>query len=206
MGATAKKAGVSSRDRKLKTISRNGAFTLKEARAAGIPHATLLRMLKRGEVVRVERGLYAVPGKEPEGESGDYVIATRKFGKEVVIGGLSALSHYKLIDEVPTQIWVLVPVSVRTSDKKYRLLRTKRDLDLGTKEESGYRIATIERALIDSLIFVSKIGERVAKTAIVRALRKKLTTPKKLFKTAEELKALSNLEREWQSILAGLSQ
>ena len=33
------------------------------------------------------------------------------FGNEAVIGGLSALSYYNLIEQVPLNIWVLTPPS-----------------------------------------------------------------------------------------------
>lgn len=188
----------------LRALRRKPNFTLNDARSAGISHPTLLRLVKRGKVTRLARGLYSVAGIEPIGETADYAIATRKLGTKAVIGGITALAHYHLIDEVPTQIWVLVPPEVRTTDRKYRLLRTKKNLDVGVDKTRAYRIVSLERALIDGLSFSTKIGLRIATTAIVRAIREGKTRESKLFSMAKKLDALPALESRWQVILGGL--
>lgn len=185
-------------------LKRKANFTLDDARSVGISHPTLLRLVKRGKVTRLARGLYSVAGLEPIGETADYAVATKKLGPKAVIGGLTALSHYELIDEVPTQLWVLVPPSIRTTDKKYRLLRTKRNLTIGIEKTAHYRIVSIERALVDALLYSTKIGLRIATTAIVRAIRDGKTTESKLFSIAKKLDALSVLESRWEIILGGL--
>lgn len=190
----------------LSRLSRKKTFNLDDARRAGISHPTLLRMVRSGVVSRLERGIYAVAGKEPLGDEGDYAVVKKRFGPTAVISGLSALSHYNLIDEVPTQIWILVPPGTRTTSGKYRLIRTKRDLKTGVIKEADYKIASPERALIDALVYSSKIGERVVKTAILRALKNKITTEERIFKMGRKLDALRLLDSEWQSILAGLAQ
>ena len=195
-----------SSQKSLRLLAKKGTFRLDDARRAGISHTTVLRLVTQGIITRLERGLYAISGNEPIGEEGDYSIVKKRFGAKAVIGGLTALSHYKLIDEVPSKIWVLVPPEVRTRERKYRLLRTKRSLTIGTAKVQDYQIVTLERALVDGLLFSSKIGERVVKTAILRALRSKLTNQNKIFEMARRLGALSVIDREWQSILAGLVQ
>lgn len=189
----------------LKKLSKLSSFTLSEAIKIGLSHPVLLRLVKDGKVIRLQRGLYAVSGKEPIGEVGDYLTANKKFEGKGVIGGLTALSHYHLIEEIPTKLWILVPQTVRTTDKRYRLLRTNKDLNIGVLRKEGYRIVTLERALVDALWFSSKIGERVAVTAILKALRQKQTTPQKLFEVAKKMNAIKMLNKQWQPILAGLT-
>ena len=194
------------RNQILKQLARIGAFTLSDAKKLGMPHPTVLRLVNRGVLVKLEWGLYAVLGKAPDGETADFVIARKKFGNYASICGLTALFQYGLIDEVPTQIWVLVSPDVRTTNRKYRLLRTKRNLIVGVVDKGGYSITSLERSLIDALVFSSKIGERVAKQVILRALRRKMTNAKKIFTMAEKLNALDVLEKQWQSILAGVAE
>jgi hypothetical protein len=55
-------------------------------------------------------------------------------------------------------------------------------------------------------VFSPKIGEKVSKLAILRAIRNGLTTQQKIFEMAKKLELLPLLDREWQSILAGLSK
>ncbi len=198
---------MSSAPKKALTILRKkGIFNLGDVRRAGISYSTLLRMMKRGVVTRIERGFYSVTGEEPIGSEGEYSLVKKRFGSKAVIGGLSALSYYGLIDEVPTQIWVLVPPETRSTEKKYRLLRTKKNLEAGIIKNKDYQIVSIERALVDGLVYSSKIGERIAKAAILRAIKNKLTTQSKIIEMAKKLDALTLVNKEWQSILAGLAQ
>lgn len=190
----------------LKKLSKHSSFTLGEAREIGISHPVLLRLLSEGKVTRLQRGIYSVTGSELPGKEGDFSRANKKFGGKAVVGGLTALSYYRLVEEIPTKIWMLVPPTLRTIDKKYRLLRTSKDLNIGVLDEGTYRIVSIERALVDGLVFSSKIGERVAISAILRAIRTKRTTSQKLFEIAKALDVMPILNKHWQLILAGLTQ
>lgn len=190
----------------IRKLSRVPTFNLGDAAKVGISRTTVARLVERNVFKKIERGLYSVPESEPLGEAYDFAVACKRFGPRSVIGGLSALFGYGLIEVVPTQVWVLVPSTVRASSSRYRLLRTKRNLTDGVVSKDGYRITSIERTLLDSLIFASKIGERNAVAATIRALRQKDTSDKKLFQLAKKIDALTILDRYWQSILAGVSQ
>jgi len=190
----------------LKRLATLKSFTISEARELGLSHPTLLALVSRRTVIRLERGIYAVSGSEEIGKEGDFSVANKKFSGQCVIGGLTALSYYQLLDEIPSKIWLLVPPHIRTTDRKYRLLRTKRNLSIGVIKKSSFTITSLERTLVDSLVFSPKIGEKVSKLAILRAIRNGLTTQQKIFEMAKKLELLPLLDREWQSILAGLSK
>lgn len=190
----------------IKKLSRLGAFTLKDAARAGIPRSTVARLVEREIFTRLERGVYSVATNEPVGNSGDFVVACKRCGPLSVVGGLSALFEYGLIESVPTQVWVLVPQTVRISDSRYRLLRTKRNLTDGVLRKDGYRIASIERSILDALVFTSKIGERNAIAAAIKALKQGDVSEKKLFQLAGKIDALRYLDKYWQAIVAGVSQ
>lgn len=190
----------------LRKLAKLPSFTIAEARKLGLSHPTLLALVSKGNVIRLERGIYAVSGSEVIGREGDFAVAHKKFSGHCVVGGLTALSYYQLLDEIPSKIWLLVPHHIRTTDRKYRLLRTKRSLSIGVIKKSSFNITSIERTLVDSLLFSPKIGEKVSKLAILRAIRNGLTTQQKVFEMAKKLELLPLLDREWQSILAGLSR
>lgn len=179
-------------------------FTLSDAKKLGFSHTNILNLYKQKEIIRIQRGLYSFAGLEPIGAEADYEIACKKFGDKSVIGGLTALSNYRLIDEVPSKIWVVVPINIRTTDRRYKLLRTNKNLSFGIIDNGSYRISSLERALVDGLRYQSKIGERIVKLAILRALQSKKTTADKLFSMAKKLEALSLLEKHWESITIGL--
>lgn len=60
-----------------------------------------------------------------------------------------ALYHYNLAEQVPGQVWVLVPPGKRTRVRGYKLIRTKTRLDREIVDERGYRIVTVERAVLE---------------------------------------------------------
>jgi predicted transcriptional regulator of viral defense system len=192
-------------EKAIKRLSSKSSFTLSEADKAGLSHPEVLRLVKLGKITRIQRGLYSVSGNEPFGREADYQAADKKFKSKSVVGGLTALSNYNLIQEVPSKIWLLVPEEVRTTDKKYRLLRTKKSLNSEIIKKPTYKIVTVERALIDGLIYKTKIGERIVLTATIKALKEKITTEKKLFEAAKNIAALNILNKHWQVILAGLA-
>jgi predicted transcriptional regulator of viral defense system len=134
----------------------------------------------------VSRGLYLHPKAELDRGVG-YQIACAKFGADVAIGGLSALFHYNLAEQVPGHTWVIVPPNKRTIARGYKFIRTKVSLDHGIVEEKGYRIVSLERAILEGLKFITKIGEKTAIKAARDALAKRQTTELKLGKAAKEL-------------------
>lgn len=176
-------------------------FTLAQAKEIGISHQDLSRFVKEDKIIRMGRGLYK-HSKSPVSREIDFQVACHKFGPESVVGGLSALYYYNLAEQVPQQTWVLVPPQKRSSEKGYRLIRTKTPLNVGIVEGNGYRIASIERAIIEGFKLATKIGERTAIKAARDAISQKQTTLKKIGKTAKELGLDSYLTKYFEAIIA----
>jgi predicted transcriptional regulator of viral defense system len=180
-------------------LKKLGIFTLAQAERLGVTQQGLSRLVKSGRIKRTGRGIYLHPEASVSKEVG-FQIACAKFGPRSAIGGLSALFHYGLAEQVPGQIWVLVPQDRRSMERGYRLMRTKVDLDKGVIAKEGYKIATVERAILEGLKLSSKIGERTAITAARRAIEKRLTTESKLGKAAQELGLKAVLTRYFEVI------
>lgn len=188
----------SKQESKLKKL---GIFTLTQAKEIGISHQDLSRLVKEDKIIRMGRGLYKHP-KSPVSREIDFQIAYRKFGSQSAIGGLSALFYYNLAEQVPQQTWVLVPPEKRSSEEGYRLIRTKTPLDIGIVEGNGYRIVSIERAIVEGFKLATKIGERTAIKAARDAIRQKQTTLKKIGKMAKDLGLDSYLTKYFEAIVA----
>ncbi len=167
-------------------LKKLGIFTLHEAAELGLNQQELSRLVAAGELKRVSRGIYLHPEANLEADVG-FQIAYAKFGPEAAIGGLSALFHYNLTEQVPGNTWVLVPSKRKTRETGYKLIRTKVSLDKGVVTENGYKIVTLERAVLEGLKFITKIGERAAVKAARDALAKGKTTELKLGRAAKEL-------------------
>ncbi len=163
-----------------------GLFTLSQAEKIGLSQQSLSRLVESEEIKRVARGIYLHPEASLEGDVG-FQIACTKFGPKSAIGGLSALFHYNLIEQVPGHTWVLVPTERKTRESGYKLIRTKVSLDHEIVTQNGYRIVSLERSILEGLKLITKIGERTAVKAARDALATRQTTELKLGKAAKEL-------------------
>ena len=181
-------------------LKKLGVFTLAQGKAAGISQQDISRLVATKDLVRLDRGIYLHPKTSLDKDVG-FQIAYSKFGPESAIGGLSALYHYNLAEQVPGEIWVVVPAEKRTREKGYKLIRTKTSLDKQIIDEKGYRIVTVERAVLEALKFSTKIGERTAVKAAREALATRKTTEAKLAKAAKELELESVLAKYLEVIV-----
>ncbi|MBI2602695.1 MAG: hypothetical protein HYW48_06545 [Deltaproteobacteria bacterium] len=87
--------------------------------------------------------------------------------------------RHGLPPQVPDRTWVMVPPSVRSTRKLYRILRTANDPTVGVEDHRTYRIAGIERSVVEALQYATKIGLQTAISATRRAIAEGLTTEKK---------------------------
>lgn len=181
-------------------LKKMGLFSIAQAEQIGVEQPHLSRLVKKGIFMRVARGFYIHPRSKISSDSIEFQIACAKFGPESAIAGLSALYHYNLIDQVPTQTWVLVPPQVRSKERGYRLMRTKSDSKIGVLSKKGFNIVSLERAIIEGLKFSSKIGERTALKAVRTAIANKQTNEAKLGKMAKELRLQNVLARYFEAI------
>ena len=177
-----------------------GVFTLAQGKALGMSQQDISRLVAAKDLVRLSRGVYLHPNAHLEGDVG-FQVAYSKFGPDSAIGGLSALYHYNLAEQVPGEIWLVVPPGKRTRLKGYKLIRTKTRLDKEVIDEKGYRIVTIERAILEALKFITKIGERTAIKAARESLAKRKTTEAKLARAAKDLGLMSVLSKHLEVII-----
>ncbi|MEQ1764010.1 MAG: AbiEi antitoxin N-terminal domain-containing protein [Pyrinomonadaceae bacterium] len=167
-------------------IKQNGIFTLAQGKEFGLSQQAISRLVAAKDLKRVGRGIYLHPDARLDRDV-SFQIASAKFGPKAAIGGLSALYHYNLAEQVPGQVWVLVPPGKRTRVRGYKLIRTKTRLDREIVDEKGYRIVTVERAVLEGLKFITKIGEKTAIKAAREALANGQTSELKLGRAAKDL-------------------
>lgn len=169
-----------------KNLKKLGVFNLSQAENLGLSQQELSRLVSAKKIKRISRGIYLHPEADLNADV-SFQVACAKFGPKAAIGGLSALFHYNLVEQVPGHTWVIVPTDRKTRESGYKLIRTKVSLDKGIVSENGYRIVSLERAILEGLKFITKIGERTAVKAAREALAKGQTTELKLGKVAKEL-------------------
>lgn len=184
----------------LKRLKSLGIFRLGNAREAGVPRQSLARMVDAGEIIHLEHDLYRHPdaGMDPAIE--DFAVACARFGPNAVIGGLSALFYHHISDQAPKQIWVLVPPQKLSRIPRYRCLRTKTSLNIGTEDHGIFRITDVERSIVEAFRYATKLGLETAVRAARIAMKSKLTTPTKILRRARELDLEDFVMKHWEAI------
>ncbi|NRA47416.1 MAG: hypothetical protein HRU09_20900 [Oligoflexales bacterium] len=178
-----------------------GIFRLEDAKQLGIPQRTVSWLVEIGEVRKIPSNAYLHNDFDLDLEIEQFAACQVVFGKKSYIGGLTALFHYKLVEQVPQQIWITVPPQISNHNPQYRLIRTKADLQIGVLNEGLFRIASPDRAILDSLHFKTKIGGlSLALTAARTAIREKLVTPNSLLQLASKMSWKKDVTNNWEAL------
>lgn len=175
------------------SLLKTPSFTSQESGRFGVSSSTLAYFVKRGDLVRLGRGIYR-GADAPEIDDyrwEDLVLANRRV-KDGVICLTSALAVYGLTEELPRQHWIAIRYSTRhrasASTKTIRM----RNIDLGRTsiKIGGIDVAIFdrERTIVDSFRY---LGRETAIKALKAAFTKKKKSEKidveKLRKYSREL-------------------
>ena len=181
-----------------------GLFDLDAARQLGLAPTTVDRLVAAGTLIRVGEKLFvhAESGLDPQAV--EYAVACRLVGEKATVGGLSALRHYQLTDSgTAGPLWLLVPPEKKTRRPLYRLIRTTTTLDLEVVDEApGYRLVTIERAIVEAFRYASKFGLETAFMAAATAFRERQVTAGNLLQVARTLGLERFILPQWEALLA----
>lgn len=166
----------------------NIPFSANDIRGLGVTESQLKSLLADEQVLRLSRGVYVLPGLDLNDEALFRAASMRIDGPSAVCL-LSALAFYGLTDQIPKKVWLLVPEHKHTAHKDIRLLRRhKPQWKVGIVHVAGgYKITSVERSIVDALVFKRIIGVNIGISALKMALAQKKTTLDKILKMAKEL-------------------
>lgn len=182
-------------------LERNGLVRLSEFAAAGITTATISRMEKRGDVVRVGRGIYQLPDR-PVDANHDLAVAAK-----LVPGGViclvSALAFHELTDTIPPRVWVAIGPKDRkpaVAQPPLQIVRfatamLTRDVERHRIDGVAVPITMPARTVVDLFRYRASAGRRYQKSpglnlaleGLREVLRTRKATPADIGRLAEEL-------------------
>jgi predicted transcriptional regulator of viral defense system len=172
---------------------RKGAFSSKQAETRGIPRYQLSRLVKDGSLERLERGVYRLPQNDYN-EYEQYQAATLRVGEQSAICLLSALVFYHLTDLIEKETWLMVEENKRTSQKGLKLFRMANpQWDIGIDKEDGFKITSLERTLVDSIIYNRQMSRMIGIESLKTAIAQKKTTLAKVADMAVRLGAFHRI-------------
>ncbi len=161
---------------------------LSEALAYRISKATLTRMVQSNQLERVGRGIYQAVGDHNEIPESSYVVATMQCGLPSAICLLSALEHYQVTNHISKQTWIMVSQSKRVVSKHLKLIRTRNPhWEIGIRKTNNYWITTLERTLVDCLLYKQKVGSQTVLEALRKAISQNKVKLGAIYDTAKKL-------------------
>jgi predicted transcriptional regulator of viral defense system len=172
-------------------LKARGIARLAELRAEGVTAATMSRMERDGEVLRLARGLYQLPDA-PLDAHHSLAEAAKRVPKGVVCL-VSALAFHQLTDQLPRQVWIAIGQkdwAPKADGAPVRLVRfTDRLLTEGveshTIEGVPIKVFGVAKTIADCFRYRNKIGLSVAIEGLQEALRQRKTTAGEIARQAE---------------------
>jgi predicted transcriptional regulator of viral defense system len=151
--------------------AKRGLFRARDAVRLGVTRAELSRMVTRGELARVGRGLYSAKDHAFEQSSIVQVSAARP---GVVICLISALSFHELTTQIPRQVWIAIGNKAATPHIDAVPIRVVRfsgpSLTEGVESHviDGVEVLVtgVAKTVVDCFKFRNKIGLDVALEAL----------------------------------------
>jgi predicted transcriptional regulator of viral defense system len=165
------------------------------------------RMVAAGKLVRIARGLYAMPGYQ----SGEHaaLVTVAKRAPNVLFCLLTALRIHDLTTQAPFEVWIAIGNKDHPPRLDYPPLRTVRFSDAAltagveTRRVDGtvVRVTGVAKTVADCFKFRSKIGLDVALEALREARRAKKASADELWRYAK-LNRVANVMRPYLEAVA----
>ena len=172
---------------KVPKLLQSRPFTYEEALKHGLSLQKLRSLVQAGEINHFGRNIYLEAGLDYS-EEDQFQMATRLIGKLSAICLMSALAYYECTDIIPKQTWIMVTANKQTKYKDIRLHRVTHPYwNIGIVRKAGYSITSLERTLVESLAYRTKVSLPVGSQALRNCLESKKVKLKDLAEMATAL-------------------
>ena len=165
---------------------------LAELRQGGVTAATISRMERAGEVIRLSRGVYQLADAELAPHHSLAEAAKRVPRGTVCL--VSALAFHGLTDQLPSKVWMAIGSrdwAPKRSEADIRIVRftdslLSESVDTYVIEGVSVRIFGAAKTVIDCFRHRGKVGLSVAIEGLQEALRQRKATPAEVARQAEK--------------------
>ncbi len=178
-------------ERLIDLVRSRGLIRSRDLAPLGIPRVSLTRAVRRGQLERVGRGLYGLPGREISAH-GSLAEVARRVPKGVVCL-LSALRFHGLTTQAPFEVWLAIENKAIAPKLDYPPLRIVRfsgaALTEGVEEHVvdgvTIHVTSIAKTVADCFKYRNKIGLDVALEALRDAWKDKRLTSRDIWRYAK---------------------
>lgn len=175
----------------LQAVGAGVFFRPRDAEEAGVSYGELRKMLERGEVEQVARGLYRLSEAEPTELYTLAAVCARV--PEAIICLLSALQYHRIGTRLPREVWIAIPHKAREPrlpEFPIRIVRfsgasARYGIEKVAVEGAPARITNIARTVVDCFRFHRLVSRETALEALREVIEQGRTTPEALWRAAE---------------------
>lgn len=152
-----------------------GLIRPRDISVRGLPRVALTRLVRDGQLLRMGRGLYALPDRLTS-EHGSLAEVASKYSEGIVCL-LSALRVHELTTQSPFEVWLAIPHKGRAPKMDYPPLRIVRfsgkalteGIEAHKIDGVTVWVSNVARTVVDCFRFRNKIGLDVALEALQEA-------------------------------------
>mgnify|MGYP001301195697 CR=1 FL=1 len=185
-------ADHSQRARMIDYMETHAPARSRDLAAIGVAATAIARAVADGAVVRIGRGLYQLPGSEPDLHSALIEIAKR--APKAIICLTSALSFHQLTDQLPRKVWIAIGAKDWTPKIDYPRIRIVRfrepylsnGMEVHHIRDVELRVYSVTKTIADSFRNPQLVDRSVAIEAMKSALIDRKATPGQLAIAARE--------------------
>ena len=174
----------------LELLHEKGVVRAHELAQLGVAGETLQQLLRKGVIVRISRGLYALPDRALN-EHDQLAQLAIKYPL-MVFCLLTALQIHGLTTQAPHEVWVAMSPNARAPQVSYPPLRIVRLSDPGMQVVTisldgvvRIPVTSVAKTVADCFKFRNKIGLDIALEALRDAWRQKKVTMDELWESAQ---------------------
>lgn len=179
------------RERARALLGERGMARLVELRAVGVTAATIGRMERDGEVLRLTRGVYQLADTPLHAQHSLAQIAKRV--PKGVVCLTSALAFHGLTDQMPARVWVAIGAKdwgPRGVHPPIRIARFTADLledgvETHVIDGTEVRVFNVPKTIGDCFRHRRTVGLGIAIAGLQAALRQRKATPAEIARHAE---------------------
>lgn len=174
-----------------KVIRKHGTARSRELEAAGLARSQLARLLADGTLMRVARGLYALPERSPDANESLIVVARR--APKAIFCLLTALRFHELTTQAPFEVWIAIGPKDRVPRLDWPQLRVVRfsgalqgaGIETHVVDGVPMRVTGVARTVADCFKYRNKFGLDVAMESLREAWNERRTTMDELWRYAQ---------------------
>ena len=192
--------------RALDLLYRKGLLRASDLDAIGVPRVVLSRLTASGQMKRVGRGLYRLPGSSQSEYESLATVAVKV--PQAVFCLLTALQFHELTTQLPRQIWIAMPRGSHTPRIDYppvKMVQMAGDtysagIEEHERDGAKLRVYSIAKTVADCFKYRNKIGLDVALEALKEVRAKRSASADDLWRYAKICR-VTNVMRPYLEVI-----